>query len=63
MAKETKKKLEKEYPKTSLLFTSSNTGARAQNLIFTVQIVATRVSNISSKFQLDWTTDEAGSVC
>ena len=44
-----------------LLFIGSNTSSRAPNLIFTVQIVATRVSNLSSKFQLDQTTDEAGS--
>ena len=46
----------------SLLFMGSNTSFRAQNLIFTVQIVATRVSNLSSKFQLDLTTNEARSI-
>ena len=39
----------------------SNTDSQAQNMISTVQIVATRVLNLSSKFQLDQTTNEAGS--
>ena len=46
-----------------LLFTGSNMSSQIQNMISTVQIVATRVSNISSKFLLDRTTDEARSAC
>ena len=40
----------------------SNIGSWAQNMISTIYIVATWISNISSKFQLDLTTDEARSV-
>ena len=36
----------------------SNISSRPQNLISTVQIVATWVLNLSSKFQLDQTIDE-----
>ena len=39
----------------------SNTSSQDQNLISTVQIVVNWVSNLSSKFQLDRTTDEVES--
>ena len=59
LKKRNKEKLGKDTPKTLLLYTSS----RAQNLISTIQLVAIRVSNLSSKFQLDWTTNETESTC
>ena len=58
------RKIRERIPKQMLLlFMGSKTSSQAQNLIFTVQSVATRVLNLSSKFQLDRTTDEAGSTC
>ena len=42
----------------SLLFTGNNINSPSQNLISTVQIVDTWVLNLSSKFQLNRTTDE-----
>ena len=40
------------------MFMGSNTSFQAQNMISTVQIVATWVLNLFSKFQLDQTIDE-----
>ena len=44
-----------------LLFMGSNTSSWVQNPISTIQIVATWVSNLSSKFQLNQTKDEVRS--
>ena len=55
--------MEKVYQKMPLLFNGSNTSSRAQNLISVVQIVATQVSNLFSKFKLDHTINEVGSTC
>ena len=63
LGKRNKENWKKYTQKTSLLFIGSNTSSRAQNLISTVQIVAARVLNIFSKFQLDQITDEVGLAC
>jgi hypothetical protein len=48
-------------PISRLLFMHEKHCSRAPNLIFTVQIIAPCVVNVLSKFQLDRTTNKAGS--